>query len=231
MEKKKQFGLLVWNLHKENGTKSFNKTLLSLLQKFDPDILLFQETNLNANTLPLAKFHQENNANITLPTKSYGVLNASKFPIIEKEKLLTRYHEFFIATKKSLLITTHKIDDKLLKVVNLHAINFVPHSIFKKELHTLEKKLQNINTPLIVAGDFNTWSKTRLEILKRFVQNLDLKQANIENSSHIKCYRKKPLDHILYRSLHLRKATAIDTKNVSDHNALYALFEYNFQNV
>lgn len=227
IDKKHYFGLLVWNVHKENTSQPFKKTFSSLLQRFEPDILLLQEVVLNEEILHTKEFHQEKGANIVLPTVSYGVLSASKVPILNKERLQTQYKEFFIATKKSLLITTHSIANHSLTVVNLHAINFVPHIVFKIELKILEKKLHHINTPLIVAGDFNTWSKRRLKTLQSFAQKLGLEIAHLEDCQHIKSYQGKQLDHILYRSLTLQKAMAVDTQDVSDHNALYALFEYN----
>ncbi len=222
-----EFSLLVWNVHKENRTKRFEQTLESLLERFSPDIVLFQEAVLDEKSALLANYLQENGKNIDLPNKTYGVLSASKFPIVEKEQIKTSYKEFFIATKKSLLITTYNIGETLVTVVNLHAINFVPHNIFQKELQKLQERLQTIDTPLIVAGDFNTWSQTRLDMIELFAKNLTLTFAKIEQNHHIKTFNDKPLDHIFYRSLTLKTAQAIDTKNISDHNALYALFEYN----
>ena len=219
------FSLLVWNVHKENHTKPFEAMLTSLLERFTPDIVLFQEALLDQPSVPLNEFSKVNGKNIDLPNKSFGVLSASKFPIIEKEQINSTYKEFFIATKKTLLITTHDIQGALLTVVNLHAINFVPHTLFNQELTKLQKRLDSIQTPLIIAGDFNTWSDKRLEILHKFADTLSLTQANIEHNHHIKSFNDRALDHIFFRELHLKDAQAIDTQNISDHNALYACFK------
>lgn len=218
------FSLLVWNVHKENRTKPFEQMLSSLLERLNPNIVLFQEAVLGQENTALKHYLQEDGKNIELPNKTFGVLSASQFPIVEKEQITTTYKEFFVATKKSLLITTHDIDGKLITAVNLHAINFVPHNLFQKELFTLQNKLKTIDTPLIVAGDFNTWSQSRLNMLQSFAQELNLTMAQIQHKQHLKTFNDKPLDHIFYRSLVLQKALAIDTGEISDHNALYAVF-------
>ncbi len=219
----KPFSVLVWNVHKENTTKEFENTLQSLLENYNPDIVLFQEAVLQDHN-NLKGYAKEHSDNIKLPHKTFGVLSASKFDIIEKDDITTTYKEFFVATKKTLLITTHKIFDKTVTVVNIHAINFVPQKLFEKELNRLYEKLKYIDTPLIIAGDFNTWSKKRLSFLNDFAKHLGMNLAEIKDAHNIKCFGNKPLDHILYKNVTLKEAFAIDTKNVSDHNAILALF-------
>lgn len=220
-----QFSVLVWNLHKENHTDRFTSTLSALLQEYEPDIVLFQEVALHQHIPLLSHYNQTTHNNIQFANNSFGVLSASKLPIVEKQKITTHYKEFYIATKKSLLITTHLLDNHPVTVVNTHAINFVPHSVFEKELHRLMDRLSIINHPLIVTGDFNTWSDTRLNLLKSFATQLSLQPAEIEQQHHIKSFYQKPLDHLLYSKLSLQKAIAIDTKDVSDHNPIYGVFE------
>jgi endonuclease/exonuclease/phosphatase (EEP) superfamily protein YafD len=84
--------------------------------------------------------------------------------------------------------------------------------------------LNDIRGPLIVAGDFNTWSDKRLIHLDSFAKNMGLKIATLQDDKYIKKLFFKPLDHIYYRELELLEAVVIDTKKISDHNPIYASF-------
>ena len=64
-----------------------------------------------------------------------------------------------------------------------------------------------------------------MKALEGFKEALSLQKALIQEEHHVKHIFSKPIDHIFYRELRLIKAEAIDTKKVSDHNPLYAVFE------
>ncbi len=48
----------------------------------------------------------------------------------------------------------------------------------------------------------------------------------MSDAQHIKAYRKQPLDFIFYRDLWLKEAQAINIREVSDHNPIYARFAF-----
>lgn len=198
-----------------------------LQEQYTPDLILLQEAVINASTHEyLSHYTYENATNIQSWKKSFGVLTAAKSPLHKQLSLKTMHRELHIATKKSLLITSHSFDnDTTLTVVNLHAINFVPASIFIKEIDQLLLELSKIQGSLIVAGDFNTWNKKRLRHIEAFANSIGLIPAILEDSHHIKHLFSKPLDHLFYRGVALLEAKAIDTQKVSDHNPIFARFE------
>ena len=102
--------------------------------------------------------------------------------------------------------------------------NFVRANLFLREMELLKDELLHHRGPLIVAGDFNVWSRQRRLHLLRFCRSVGLRQAIMFDAHHIKAYRQHPLDFIFYRDLTLKEATAIDTSTVSDHNPIYARF-------
>lgn len=220
------FSLMSWNVHKEMGRRAFEAAFASLLHRWCAELVLLQEAVLDRWTP--SRFPGYNYAaavNINLHYKQYGVLTASLCPIQDVLSLKTNRREMHIATKKSLLVTSHPFQDgSTLSVVNLHAINFVPAAIFLEEIERLTAMLQQRVGAMIVSGDFNTWSRKRLDYLEHFARAIDLEPAVFENSRHIKTRFAKPLDHLYYRGLTLESAEAVDTKNVSDHNPILATF-------
>ncbi|MCH9741482.1 MAG: EEP domain-containing protein, partial [Epsilonproteobacteria bacterium] len=119
------FSLLCWNVHKEMGQKKFNQTFHQLQQQYNPNLILFQEAVLNASTHQQFAHHAyETATNIKTWRNAFGVLTASQSSFHKKLSLKTIHRELHMTTKKSLLITSHPLENgETLTVVNLHAIN------------------------------------------------------------------------------------------------------------
>jgi len=222
------FSLLCWNVHKEMGRVAFTEKFRSLLQGKKPELILLQEAVLDRRTQEyLPSYNYSVAVNIDLRRKQYGVLTAARCSIIETVGLKTYRREMHFATKKSLLLTTHPFaDGTQLTAVNLHAINFVSSAFFVEEIDRLTEALRTRTGPMIVTGDFNTWSKKRIEHLDHFARTIGLEPARFTNSHHIKQRFSKPLDHLYYRGLELTEAEVIDTGKVSDHNPIVATFRH-----
>ncbi|WP_345990041.1 endonuclease/exonuclease/phosphatase family protein [Sulfurimonas sp. HSL1-2] len=221
------FSLLSWNVHKEMGRSPFDKTLQSLLATGSPELILFQEAVLDAHTSDHFPGYNVSAAiNIDLRHRQYGVLTAARCPIHDTVGLKTNRREMHIATRKSMLITTHPFEDgSELTAVNLHAINFVSAAVFVEEIERLRVALLQRTGALIVTGDFNTWSRKRMEYLEHFAAAVGLLPAAYLNGHHIKQRFSKPLDHLYYRDVTLLAAEAVDTGRVSDHNPILATFK------
>lgn len=222
----RSFGLLCWNVHKEMGQRPFDQTFHALQEHHRPELVLLQEAVIDPFTPDLLPHYAFASAvNIGMRRKDYGVLTAVRSTIKEAISLKTHHRELRMTTRKSLLITSHPVGEAAeLTVVNLHAINFVPASLFNKEIERLLLQLQHVNGPLIVAGDFNTWNRKRLEYVHTFAERADLICAKLDDAHHVKRRFTKPLDHLFYRGLKLNGACAIDTGPVSDHNPIVASF-------
>jgi len=222
-----QFSLLVWNIHKENQKARFAKKFSTLLEKHPSDILLFQEVKYPKN----APFLFENYsfslaANLETKQNLFGVLTAANSSFQSHYVSLTQTKELGFVSHKSFLISRHPLcSDKQLYIINIHAINFVSHKNFQKELHQIKKRILELNGPLIICGDFNNWNKKRLQSLNDFQKELSLQKLNIDAKHHIKKVFTHTIDHIYYRGLQPLNATAIDTKNISDHNPIHAVFK------
>ncbi|MBU0721597.1 endonuclease/exonuclease/phosphatase family protein [bacterium] len=220
------FTLLCWNVAKLTLSSSYKEYLNTLIKDEDIDILLLQEVKKNsAKKLDLHAFSYILSPNIQTKKHVFGVLSAFKISCENELSLLTRKREFRYATRKVTLITEHKLaDDKLLLLVNLHAINFVKNSDFYHELQSIQSVLSFHKGPMIVAGDFNTWNIKRVGFLKEFTHNLSLKEVGFSDQTNLKKVFSYCLDYIFYRDLELVYSKVIDSKKISDHNPILANF-------
>ncbi len=222
-----EFGILCWNIHKENLKSSFDAMMHQLLQHYPSNLLLFQEIKTSLqHPFQVPGYSFAFSANIQTKKFLYGVMTMGRTSFEKITPLLTLNREAAgIATHKSLLITTHRLPNaEQLLVVNLHAINFVPLKTFLHELHRLKHELGTYKGPMILAGDFNNWNRKRHWHLERFCTELSLQKAAMKDEQHIKKINFQHLDHIFYRGVKLIDATAIDTGKFSDHNPIYAKF-------
>ncbi|WP_457748925.1 endonuclease/exonuclease/phosphatase family protein [Sulfurimonas sp.] len=222
-----RFSVLVWNVHKENQTKDFQMSFSALMQTNPSDILLLQEVKYHKNQpFIFDKYSFVLGTNIETKQHLFGVLTAAKCSFHNITSTLSSKKELGFSTHKSFLITQHTLcNAQTLYFVNIHAVNFVSHKIFAHELQKIKNLLLAIDGPLLIGGDFNNWNKKRLTILKDFQEELALYKLSIEEPHHIKQIFSQTIDHIYYRGLKPIKAIAINTKKISDHNPIYAVFE------
>ncbi len=164
-------------------------------------------------------------ANLEVRDKLYGVLTASRVESTLAKAFLSQGKESVIGTHKSLLVSNYSFEDEQnLLILNVHAINFRENQSFNKELERFKELLQTQKGPMIVAGDFNTWNKKRLEKLHHLRKRLGLKMVKFNEHNHIKSFMGNHLDFILYRDLELVKSSIDNSHGLSDHNPLFAQF-------
>ncbi len=54
--------------------------------------------------------------------------------------------------------------------------------MFIRQLNSLSTHIIDHKGPVILAGDFNAWSRPRVNVLKRFARRLKLKEVIFENA-------------------------------------------------
>lgn len=221
-----ELGVLCWNTQKLTLNPGFQLCLAGLMDRFPTSLLLLQEAKLAMHRrLQLENWSYAVSPNIQTPSHLFGVLTAGQCAFDEVTALLSQSRELSFATHKSLILTRHPLaGGAQLLVANIHAINFVHHGHFYNDITAVKGELLRHRGPLIVAGDFNVWSRQRRRYLSDFCRAIGLRQAVMEDPHHIKSYLRQPLDFIFYRDLTLRSATAINTNLISDHNPIYARF-------
>ena len=93
---------------------------------------------------------------------------------------------------------------------------------FKKQLDRMEAILSGHRGPMIVSGDFNTWSAGRLSQLRKSTSRLGLSAVRFEKN-HRSRFFGYDIDHIFYRGLKAKEAKT-PIVSTSDHNPLTVTF-------
>ena len=219
------FTLLSWNLQKVDFSLFQPRSIEQLLKIEEAHILSLQEARVTENQNTFFGLPFVMAPNIETQNNIYGVLTASAYQQKVHRQVLTSKRELGVATHKPAIITQHMMaDQQLLTHINIHAINFVPHYVFKKELQLLLHQLETIKGPMILSGDFNTWNKTRLASLMHCTHRLKLNKVEYPDIRPIKTLNRQPLDHIFYRDLTLEHSKALRVPHISDHNPIIARF-------
>ncbi len=225
--KQGSFGFLCWNIQKRSLSAEFQREFSRLLKIYPSDLIALQEVKIPETGIPghFEHFGHALSCNFVHNRHRFGVMTLSKLPFLTRTLFTTKIREAGIATKKSALLSRHTLYGcKSLALLNLHAINFVPHRLFAKELGRITELIESVEEEsFIVAGDFNTWSPKRQKSIEKVTESSGLIRLRPENEKEIKSILGMPLDHIYYRGLRPVLSTVIDTP-VSDHNPIYVRF-------
>ncbi len=220
---KQKLNVLVWNIEKA-GNPGWDADLNSLGGR--SDLLLIQEASMQAGIVTALPqpLYQAFAAGYTTKKQSTGVLTLSSVePSLQCN--LTAW-EPWLGTPKATNITEYPIAGlkQRLLVINIHAVNFsMGLDEFNAQVHALAPLLSQHRGPLIVAGDFNTWSNNRTESLETFMLNHQLSPVSFSPDQRTLIW-DKPLDHVYLRGLNLLDASAVEVES-SDHNPLMITVE------
>jgi len=221
-----EFGLLCWNVHKQNLRFRFNTYFEELIERYGVDLVALQEVKINPKKQHFFDdFYFSFAPNIKFFDYSYGVLNGSRIQEKETFSLLSAHSESVIQTHKSTIFSYFRLcNGDTLLLVNLHAINFRATKIYNKEVEMIFERVRHHRGAMIIAGDFNSWNRKRMNVVVKLMDDLHLQSVELDHDHLIRSFRKHKLDHIFYRGLKLKESYVIDVERFSDHNALYARF-------
>lgn len=218
--------VLAWNVFKEKKNAWANDFMRLAGQA---DFILLQEAYLNETLLNSFKLHDMGWLFSTgfiyrhsrIPT---GVLTASHIQPYYASGM--RATEPIIRTPKASLITKYRLSgsDKMLLVANIHALNFsLGLRAFESQIKNLHENMKHHEGPIILAGDFNTWSADRLELVGKMTNQLGLIPVHFEADFRRTVFGR-PLDHMFYRGLRVTEAKVMNVTS-SDHNPMIVQFK------
>jgi len=222
------FSLLCWNVHKNNRKNpKFKPFLKKLIKEKEIDILIFQEAHFkDKRSCILPEFTFDAAANLEFRSEFYGVLTASKIKSENAEAFLSEGRETFMGPHKSLLLSLYTFEDGVeLLILNVHAINFRENQHYHKEVERFLELMKIHEGPMVVAGDFNSWNKKRMERLKEVIEKLELKAVPFNKADKVKSFLGNHLDFIFYRGMKLLEFEVDKEHKLSDHNPLLARFK------
>lgn len=214
--------VLSWNLHKATDP-GWDADLARFAAT--SDLLLIQEAVLSADlqrVLAGAGFEWLLAGAFALDGREMGVLSAARVPAASA--CVQRTFEPLLQLPKATLIARYALGsgkDETLVVANLHAINFtLGLGAYRAQLEALEHELAGHRGPVIVGGDFNTWSADRLAAVRETMQRLGLVPVLPLDDTRSRFFGRQ-VDFIFVRGLEVVHANAPPVTS-SDHNPMLA---------
>ena len=215
---------LNWNIYKGNG-ENWQKDLSAFAKNHH--VMTLQEAMSDEEMDLLLEAHGFNwimNTAFYLNGYAAGVMNVASANSIHSCGF--KFDEPLIRIPKSSLVSYYAIDgsDERLLVANIHGINFTfGVDSYREQLDKLYEAVKHHDGPMIVAGDFNTWSDSRMDVVDQLVKRLELSRLEyaVNNKTHI---FGNAIDHVFYRKLeplshHVQQVSS------SDHNPISVSFK------
>ena len=210
--------VVIWNTFK-GRIKGWVSDFRALSE--NADLVLLQEVSLSKDTRDLlgalGPFEWTMATQFLRAGVPSGVVTGARTPLLRHEYISSPIPEPVTKTPKMTLLSWYRIagaTDPLL-VANVHAINFVALKHFKENLHHIESRLMNHRGPILLAGDFNTWSTARLWLLFAMADRLGLSSISFARDN-----RARPFDHAFVRGLEPSDAKILAHIGTSDHKPL-----------
>ncbi|MDG0980123.1 MAG: endonuclease/exonuclease/phosphatase family protein [Halieaceae bacterium] len=207
--------VLVWNVQKFE-----NHSALRWLKETPAQIIMAQES---IASIQLAFADDLNATQVFSP--GYRTFNneTSGVGIITKFETLVscawQHQEPWLLTPKATLVSALQTGKQMMLAVNLHAINFsIGTHELQDQIDAISVVIEDYDGPIVVAGDFNTWSKARTEVLERFIFKHELSATNFQPDHRVRPF-SYPLDHILTKNLNVLAAQS-ERSELSDHTPL-----------
>lgn len=213
--------VLSWNLHK-NADPGWDADLARFAAA--SDLLLIQEAALTAGlqqALRDAGYEWLLANSFLLRHHATGVLSAAR--VRPTSACVQRSFEPLLRLPKAAVITRYRMPEgsHTLAVANLHSINFtLGIRAYRAQLEAIARELAEHRGPLIVAGDLNTWSATRLEVVRDVMQRLGLVSVLPDVDTRSRFFGHQ-VDYVYVRGLEVVSAAAPPVRS-SDHNPVLA---------
>lgn len=174
----REINVVSWNIHR-NADEGWAADLARFAQA--SDLVLLQEATLTA----ALRDEFARSARVWTHADAWafdginnGVLTAAQ--AAPDRACVQRAAEPLISLPKSALIAWYRIRGRAqpLAVANVHAVNFtLDLTVYQRQLENVIDVLAKHEGPIILAGDFNTWTPLRVKVLEDAAARIGLKEA------------------------------------------------------
>ena len=215
---------LNWNIYKGNGER-WQDDLSAFV--VNHHLMAIQEASLSKE---MARFLLKHDLSWIMNTAFHskdiatGVMNIASTHAIYSCGF--KVSEPFFRVPKATLVTYYFIEgsEEILLLANIHGINFTfGIDSYRNQLNKLTDAIKHHDGPMIVAGDFNSWSNSRMLVVNELVETLELSKLEypVNNKTHV---FGKSIDHVFYRQLIPLKHQVRQVSS-SDHNPISVKFK------
>jgi endonuclease/exonuclease/phosphatase (EEP) superfamily protein YafD len=216
--------LLNWNAHKETGLQWLQQ-LQAMIS--GADLLTLQEGVLTSELRNLLSDEYDGGWTLasafTQSDVHTGVLTASR---VQPDFFCSfRVAEPIIVVPKTVLISRYPLagTTETLLVVNMHMVNFsFATKAYREQLRNAFDLITQHQGPLLIAGDFNSWSDERQLIIQHFADALGAEAVQFPVDGRTTFFGHV-LDHVFYRGLEPIESVALPV-TISDHNPIRVSF-------
>jgi endonuclease/exonuclease/phosphatase (EEP) superfamily protein YafD len=212
--------VLSWNIQKAGGD-GWDSDLASVTQGVHLAFIQEADRHAGIGTVPDNALFESFAQGYTTEALETGVLTLSAGLPSLRCALTAR--EPWLGTPKATSITEHPLQGsrERLLTINLHAINFsLGLADFSGQFLALDELLSRHSGPVILAGDFNTWSASREALVQDFLNGHGLSAVEFTPDRRTRAFGRA-LDHIFVRGLETDRAWVVPVDS-SDHNLLRA---------
>jgi endonuclease/exonuclease/phosphatase (EEP) superfamily protein YafD len=211
--------IVSWNLHKQQD-KGWREELGRLSEQ--SDLLLLQEAALTpelSSALAEARYVWILASSFVFGGTDFGVVIAARVrPVFF---CTARAFEPLLGIPKSQLVAEFSVAGAktTLVVATIHALNFTfDLKPYRGQLDSLGKELARHSGPMVLAGDFNTWSEVREQSVEAFARGLLLTAIAFPDDDRSRFFGR-PADWAYVRDADVLGAVALKVTS-SDHNPL-----------
>ncbi len=232
--------VVTWNAQK-GGSDQFKPDLARLVIIGAPDFVFLQEARVDLLTTERIGGHFASSWSYPWPNGNViGLLTLSKVPPTRIQPMPSKYKEFFVTAPKLSLATTYPlVNGQELLAINVHLLAFERWTTtgIGSQMEDIRAVMEEHVGPIVLVGDFNTWSEDRLELVEKVVREVGLTEVT-EFSSERRTGDKEwdflnwlfgidegiPLDRVYYRGFTHYSAKVLPYES-SDHRALQVSLE------
>jgi len=214
-----RLAIVSWNLHKQQDD-GWREELGRLSEQ--SDLLLLQEAALTPElsaALAEARYVWVLASSFVFDGTDFGVVIAAR---VRPVSFCTgRAFEPLLGIPKSLLVAQFPVAGAkaTLAVATIHALNFTfDLEPYRAQLDSLREALARHTGPIVLAGDFNTWSEARRQSVDVLAHSLMLTPVAFPLDDRSRFFGR-PADWAYVRDADILGAIALKVTS-SDHNPL-----------
>lgn len=229
--------LLNWNVHK-HVHRDWNRDFHRLLDLYRPDLVHLQEARIEVMQAALSSrpetwcWMAAPNLSLRRPPGLAGVFTAARAPLSGGVALLSEGVEPLFESRKPMLACTLRTREGKagLLSLNVHSLNFsLGLQAFGAQLDALLRISLAHAGPVLLSGDFNTWSPWRMRMLLGKAEAARLGRVGFAGERPGRFFKGAlTLDHAFYSRDRLTvmplSARTLDSVRSSDHAPMIADF-------